>query len=77
VSRLATGDYFGEMALLENGARTASVYAVDNQNSDDSGSFKSDGVRVAFLERESFERLLGPCLEVLKRNTEAYQKSTP
>jgi len=80
VSRLATGDYFGEMALLENGARTASVYAIDNQlaqNSDDSESFKNDGVRVAFLERESFERLLGPCLEVLKRNTEAYQKSTP
>jgi len=34
-------------------------------------------VRVAFLERESFERLLGPCLDVLKRNMEAYQKSTP
>ena len=77
VSRLATGDYFGEMALLENGARTASVYAVDElqqRASDESDGFN---VRVAFLERESFERLLGPCLELLKRNTEAYQKSTP
>jgi len=77
VSRLVTGDYFGEMALLENGARTASVYAVNEQQqngNDDPDSFK---VRVAFLERESFERLLGPCLELLKRNTEAYQKSTP
>ena len=31
VTQLATGDYFGEMALLENGVRTASVYAVDEQ----------------------------------------------
>ena len=81
VSRLATGDYFGEMALLENGVRTASVYAVSDQQqratNDDSDSFKDGAVRVAFLERESFERLLGPCLDVLKRNTEAYQKSSP
>lgn len=87
VSRLATGDYFGEMALLENGARTASVYAVcqqqqqQNGNNGDNNSTAASAdnvkVRVAFLERESFERLLGPCLDVLKRNTEAYQKSTP
>ena len=44
---------------------------------DSAKSFTSGGVRVAFLERESFERLLGPCLDVLKRNMEAYQKSTP
>jgi len=87
VKRLATGDYFGEMALLENGARTASVYALDEQQQHAGGggggcgnnaeSFKNGEVRVAFLERESFERLLGPCLDVLKRNMEAYQKSTP
>ena len=57
--------YFGELALVENQPRSASVYAAD------------DGVvHVAFLERESFERLLGPCLDIMKRNMETYQKST-
>lgn len=104
VSRLAAGDYFGEMALLENGARTASVYAVVDPAStaDVNGTASAipaeaassstvappaaaaavvaataGVVRVAFLERESFERLLGPCLDVLKRKTQTYQKSTP
>ena len=62
-TRINTGMYFGEMALLENSPRTASVYAVKK-------------VKVAFLERESFERLLGPCLDVMKRNTVSYKKST-
>ncbi|ESN90385.1 hypothetical protein HELRODRAFT_108583 [Helobdella robusta] len=59
---IGTGSYFGEMALLDKTPRTASVYA--------------DGkVKVAFLERDSFERLLGPCLDVMKRNTAGYKKS--
>ena len=60
---IANGSYFGEMALLENTPRTASVYA--------------DGrVKVAFLERDSFERLLGPCLDVMKRNTAGYKQTS-
>ena len=59
----STTTYFGEMALLENTPRTATVYA-------------NGCVKVAYLERESFERLLGPCLDVMKRNIEGYVKSS-
>lgn len=63
VSRATNGMYFGEMALLEDTERSASVYAIGK-------------VKVAFLEKECFERLLGPCLDVMKRNTMTYQKSS-
>ena len=61
VSKSSKGKYFGEMALVENKPRSANVYAVGR-------------VKVAFLERESFERLLGPCLDIMKRNIEKYTK---
>ncbi|KAH3840449.1 cAMP-dependent protein kinase type II regulatory subunit-like [Dreissena polymorpha] len=57
------GKYFGELALIENQPRSANVYAVDE-------------VKVAFLERECFERLLGPCLDIMKRNSELYKQYT-
>ncbi|KAK3097186.1 hypothetical protein FSP39_007234 [Pinctada imbricata] len=60
VGRHSTGSYFGELALIENKPRSASVYAVGK-------------VKVAFLERGSFERLLGPCLDIMKRNSEIYK----
>jgi len=63
VSKMSEGKYFGEKALVDNSPRTASVYAVGN-------------VKVAFLERESFERLLGPCLDLLKRQMKGYKKSS-
>ena len=61
--KIAKGKYFGEKALVENSPRTASVYAIGS-------------VKVAFLERESFERLLGPCLDIMKREMKAYKKSS-
>lgn len=60
VSRLTKGKYFGELALIENKPRSANVIAEGK-------------VKVAFLERESFERLLGPCLELMKRNSDVYK----
>ncbi|KAK0054041.1 cAMP-dependent protein kinase type II regulatory subunit [Biomphalaria pfeifferi] len=54
-----TSTYFGELALIENKPRTANVYAVGK-------------VKVAFLERDCFERLLGPCVEIMKRNSQQY-----
>lgn len=64
VSRVSKGKYFGEMALVEKSPRSASVYAAGKT------------VKVAFLERESFERLLGPCLDVMKRKMKSYVKSS-
>lgn len=61
VGRHSTGKYFGELALIENKPRSANVHAIGK-------------VKVAFLERGSFERLLGPCLDIMKRNSELYKQ---
>ncbi|PVD19200.1 hypothetical protein C0Q70_19685 [Pomacea canaliculata] len=55
----STSTYFGELALITNKPRTANVYAEGR-------------VKVAFLERDCFERLLGPCVEIMRRNSELY-----
>ncbi|GAB1607788.1 cAMP-dependent protein kinase type II regulatory subunit-like [Argonauta hians] len=63
VGRLSKGSYFGELALIENKPRSANVYAVGD-------------IQVAFLQRDSFERLLGSCLDIMKRNSELYKQYT-
>lgn len=55
------GDYFGELSLLTSQARAADVTAVTE-------------CRLVQLDRHSFERLLGPCQDILKRNAEMYSK---
>ncbi|SCP03514.1 CAMP-dependent protein kinase regulatory subunit, putative [Plasmodium malariae] len=55
------GDYFGELALLKNQPRAATVKA---QNT----------CQVVYLDRKSFKRLLGPIEEILHRNVENYKK---
>ncbi|KAA0184298.1 cAMP-dependent protein kinase type II-alpha regulatory subunit [Fasciolopsis buskii] len=61
VTRLEKGAYFGELALIAKKPRAASVYAVGK-------------TRVAVLDVASFERLLGPCQEVMQRNFDTYEK---
>lgn len=54
VATLSKGDYFGEVALLNDLPRQATVEAADN-------------VIVATLGKSGFTRLLGPAVDVLKR----------
>lgn len=60
---LGPGDYFGELALLNNDRRRATVKAV------------SPTVCLA-LGRETFKRLLGPLETLLKEREEIYNKYT-
>ncbi len=60
--RLNKGDYFGELALLNHEPRSATIIAA------------SPTVKLASLEVESFERLLGPCMDLIHRNTSKYLK---
>lgn len=58
---ISTGDYFGELALLNNERRAASVVA-------------ATAVRVLTLDRASFTRLMvGSAQELLRGNTGRYQ----
>jgi cAMP-dependent protein kinase regulator len=61
---LKSADFFGELALLEQeGKRKATVTAVTD-------------VKLAKLDRDRFERVLGPCTDILQRNAENYAKFT-
>jgi cAMP-dependent protein kinase regulator len=55
------GDYFGEIALVKNTVRQASVKAETD-------------CRVVSIERDAFKRLLGPIEEILQRNMDKYKK---
>ncbi|XP_038067658.1 cAMP-dependent protein kinase regulatory subunit-like isoform X1 [Patiria miniata] len=59
VAKLGPSDYFGEIALVLNRPRAATVIA--------RGSLKC-----AKLDRERFERVMGPCADILKRNITQY-----
>ena len=54
-------DYFGELALLTKKPRAATAAA-----------FGKD-VRCAILDIDAFERLLGPCVEIMQKNIPDYR----
>ena len=62
VGRLRSGSYFGEMALMQNAPRAATVTAGDN-------------CKLVKLDRPSFQRLLGPCIETFEQNMKLYQST--
>lgn len=55
------GEYFGELALVTNKPRAASAYAKGN-------------VKCLVMDIHAFERLLGPCVEIMKRNIIHYEE---
>ncbi len=58
VKEYSQGDYFGELALLRNTPRAASIIA-------------RGACRVLYLDRDSFNRLLGNLEDVLRRSVNA------
>eukprot|EP00045_Choanoeca_perplexa_P002349 m.24031 g.24031 ORF g.24031 m.24031 type:complete len:199 (+) comp11466_c0_seq1:582-1178(+) len=61
VGELTAANYFGEIALLKDNKRHATVTA------------KGD-VKCVKVDRDTFERVLGPIEDILRRNMENYEK---
>jgi cAMP-dependent protein kinase regulator len=61
VTRCVKGGYFGELALVTHKPRAASAYAVGT-------------ARCAVLDIAAFERVMGPCMDIMKRNIVAYEE---
>ncbi|XP_033745431.1 cAMP-dependent protein kinase type II regulatory subunit-like isoform X2 [Pecten maximus] len=61
VKRYEKGGYFGELALVTHKPRAATAYSI--------GSTKC-----AVLDVQAFERLLGPCMDIMKRNIDQYEE---
>lgn len=61
VYEFKAGDYFGELALLNESKRKATIYAKGN-------------LIVIMVNKDAFKRLLGPIKDILKRNMDRYNK---
>lgn len=61
IARYSRGQYFGELALVTNKPRAASAYALGS-------------VKCLVMDVQAFERLLGPCMEIMKRNIANYEE---
>uniref|UniRef100_A0A3P8ZM58 Cyclic nucleotide-binding domain-containing protein n=1 Tax=Esox lucius TaxID=8010 RepID=A0A3P8ZM58_ESOLU len=61
IASCSRGQYFGELALVTNKPRAASAYAVGT-------------VKCLVMDIQAFERLLGPCMDIMKRNIANYEE---
>uniref|UniRef100_A0AAY4C2N5 cAMP-dependent protein kinase type II-alpha regulatory subunit n=1 Tax=Denticeps clupeoides TaxID=299321 RepID=A0AAY4C2N5_9TELE len=61
ITRCPRGQYFGELALVTNKPRAASAYAIGY-------------VKCLVIDIQAFERLLGSCKEIMKRNIAHYEE---
>lgn len=61
IRMLGSGEFFGELALVNKSTRTASCYVTEDYP-----------CKLAFLEVEAFERLIGPCRDFIKDKMNLY-----
>ncbi|XP_032895597.1 cAMP-dependent protein kinase type II-beta regulatory subunit [Amblyraja radiata] len=61
IARCSRGQYFGELALVANQPRAASAFAAGS-------------VKCLVMDVQAFERLLGPCMDIMKRNIANYEE---
>jgi cAMP-dependent protein kinase regulator len=61
VFKFKANDYFGELALLNDAPRAASIKATSK-------------LKLCSIERDAFKRLLGPLEDLLKKNSSKYEK---
>lgn len=54
------GDYFGEISLIRNTPRQASVKCLTP-------------TKVVYIDQDAFKRMFGPIEDILKRNEEKYK----
>lgn len=61
VNEIDEGGYFGELGLINRAPRAASILALKD-------------VKVAFLDKSAFERLLGPCMAMMMERVPEMEK---
>ena len=61
LTTIEKGGYFGELALITHKPRAASAFALGD-------------IKLAKLDISAFERLLGPCMEIMQRSIDTYNR---